>query len=81
MDMKKVMQSTLGAAEVTGGVALKLAELGLSVSEVIFSGAKSLANEFIKAPDLKIGESMLGGFKKHTGKLANKLISKGKGRL
>jgi len=81
MDKAKVLQNARGAAELSAGVILKLTEMGLSVSEVIFSGAKNLTNSFVKGPDLKIGESILGDIKKHTGKVADKLIKKGKGRF
>ena len=79
MDKEKVIKSALGGGVIAIGVSLKLAEYGLHISQVLLSGAKNLANEFVKAPDLKIGESLLGDLKKGTGKLADKIIQKGKG--
>ncbi len=75
----KTVKIVAGGVVLGTGVCLRLAEMGLSVSEVILSGAKNLANEFVKAPDLKIGESILSDIKKQTGKYASKLIARGKG--
>ncbi len=78
MDIKKVMQSTLGAAEVTGGVALKLAELGFTAVDTVFCGALS---PFVKESDMKIGRSFLSGIAKGSGQLGEILKKDGKGRL
>ena len=86
MDKVKVKKAAVKTAKVTAGgvvlsagVCLKLTDMGLSVSEVIFSGAKNLTNEFAQAPDLKIGESILISMQKQSGKYASKLIARGKG--
>ena len=81
IDKAKILKGAVGTMELSAGVVLKLAEFGLSASEVVLSGAKNLANSFVKGPDLKIGESILGDIKKHTGKFADKLIKKGRGRF
>lgn len=81
MDKVKIIKGAVGTVELSAGVLLRLAELGLSVSEVVLSGAKNLANSFVKGPDLNIGSSMLNDLKKQTEKLAGKLIQKGKGRF
>lgn len=79
MDKGKVVKVATGSVMLGAGVCLRLAEMDLSVSEVILSGAKNLTNEFVQAPDLKIGETLLVDIKKETGKYAKKLIAKGRG--
>ena len=79
MDMKKVLKNTLGAAEMTGGVALKLAELGLKAVDTVFCGMLSVA---VKESDMKMGRSLLlDVIAKPLGKKGQKLINKGEGRL
>lgn len=78
MDTSKVIKGMGGAAALSAGVVCKLASLGLSVSEVVLCGAKNLANEFVKAPDLHLGDSLLNDVKKGTDKLSQKLFKKAK---
>ena len=79
--LSRVEKATVGGAYLGAGVALKLAEFGLQVGEVVAGGAKNLANQFVNAPDLKIAETALTALKdieKQTGKAAAWLIKKGK---
>ena len=78
MDTKKIIKNASGVVALSAGVVCKLAELGLSVSEVVLCGAKNLANEFVKAPDLHIGDSLLKDAQKGTQKLSQKLFKKAK---
>lgn len=78
MDSSKVIKGIGGAVALSAGVACKLASLGLSVSEVVLCGAKNLANEFVKAPDLRIGDSLLNDAKKGTDKLSKRFFKKAK---
>jgi len=78
MDTSKVIKGVGGTVVLSAGVVCKLASLGLSVSEVVLCGAKNLANEFVKAPDLHIGDSLLNNAKKSTNKLSQKLFKKAK---
>ncbi len=75
--LKRVAKSAIGGAYLGAGVAMKLAEFGLSASEVVLGGAKNLANQFVKGPDLNIGEQLLKDVKKQTAKLSAFLIKKG----
>ena len=81
MDKEKIGSMAVGTVVLSAGVVLKLAVLGLTVSEFVLSGAKNLADSFVKGPDLNIGSSMLKGIKNQTGKIADKLIQNGKGRF
>ncbi|MBR2300134.1 MAG: hypothetical protein IJ870_06150 [Alphaproteobacteria bacterium] len=78
MDMKKVMQNTIGTFEITTGVALKLAEFGLTAVDTVFCGVLS---PFVKESDMKIGRSFLSGIAKKGGQFGEKLKKDGKGRL
>lgn len=73
---KKIVKATAGTVIFSAGVACKLAELDLSVSEVVLCGAKNLANEFVKAPELYIGDSPLSKAQKATNKFSQRLLKK-----
>lgn len=80
-DIKKNARKMTGGAVYTVGVAAKLAEWGFSVSEVsdvVFNGAKNLANSFVKAPELGIGKSLLDGGKKLSANVSNKMLEAGR---
>lgn len=76
--LQRVEKAAIGGAFVGAGVSLKLAQFGLSVGQVVASGAKNLANEFVKAPDINIAEPVLKDIEKQTGKAAAWLIKQGK---
>lgn len=78
MDTSKVIKGVGGTVALSAGVVCKLASLGLSVSEVVLCGAKNLANEFVKTPDLHIGDSLINDAKKGTDKLSQKFFKKAK---
>ncbi|MBO4284784.1 MAG: hypothetical protein J5895_00950 [Alphaproteobacteria bacterium] len=75
---QRVEKAAVGGAYLGAGVSLKLAEFGLSAGQVVASGAKNLADEFVKAPDIKVAEPVLNDVKKATGKAAAWLIKQGK---
>ena len=78
MDKVKLAKKALGCTVLGLGVAAKLARWGLSASEVVLNGAVNLANEFVKAPKLGIGEALFGTLKKGVGTLEKNLITRGK---
>ena len=76
--LQRAEKATVGGAFLGMGVSLKLAEFGLHAGEVLASGAKNLANQFVSAPDIKIAEEVLKDVEKHTAKVGNWFIQKGK---
>ena len=75
--LQRTGKATVGGVYLGVGVTLKLTEFGLSAGQVLASGAKNLANEFVKGPDIKIAEPVLKDVEKYTGKAAAWLIKKG----
>lgn len=78
MDKDKFSKKVVGHAVLSVGVVLKLAQWGLSASEVVLNGAENLADSFVKAPKLGIGKSLLKTTRQSTEKISNQLIAKGK---
>ncbi len=79
MEVKKVIKKGAGGVLISAGCALKLAEWGLSASEIVLNGAKNMADSFVKAPELGIGKSAFDGVKKGVSGLSKKIIRMGKG--
>lgn len=75
--LQRFERSATGGALIGAGVSLKLAQFGLSAAQVVASGAKNLANEFVKAPDGNIVEPVLKDVEKQAGKAAAWLIKQG----
>lgn len=78
MNKEQIAKTAVGGALVGVGYGFKLAKWGLSVSEVVFNGAKNLTNSFVKAPELGIGNALFKGLQQQTGKIADTLIKAGK---
>lgn len=79
MEVKKVIKKGAGGVLISAGCALKLAEWGLSASEIVLNGAKNMADSFVKAPELGIGKLAFDGVKKGVSGLSKKIIRMGKG--
>lgn len=77
-DIKNTARKMTGGAVYTVGVAAKLTEWGFTVGEVVFNGAKNLANSFVKAPELGIGKALFDGGKKLTANLSKKMLQTGR---
>lgn len=75
---KKIFKKTAGTIVFGFGVASKLAELGLNVSEVVICGFKSLSQEFTKASDFHTGDFLQSNAKKGTKKLSQMFFKKAK---
>ena len=75
MDKRKAVRITAGVVVLGAGVVARLAVLGLSVSEVVLCGAKNLASEFVKGPNIVKGESIVTRVKEGTQKEAVKLMN------
>lgn len=81
MTMNKIEKGAVGGTILATGIFLKIAELGMSVAEVVLNGAENLADHFVKAPKIGIGKSLFGSLKSYTGKASVRLIKDGKGIL
>ena len=79
MEAKKITKKAVGGVLIGAGYALKLAEWGLNVSEVVLNGAKNMADSFVKAPELGVGKAAFDGVKKGVSGLSKNLIKTGKG--
>ncbi len=79
MDTKKLAKSAAGGVAIGFGVAAKLSELGLSVTDVVLGGAVNLANSFVPSNSSKnFGSTVLSKLTKGAKVLSAKSISKGK---
>jgi len=74
----KMIKQAVGTTALSLGITCKLAELDLSIAEVVFCGATALSNEFVKTSDINIGDSILKEVPKGAHKLSKKLIKKAK---
>ena len=82
MTVEKAVEVAAGGAMVSLGVAAKVADLGLTVAEIVPCGmVNTLTNQFVNAPDLKIGEPLLKEAHKGVKKASSKLLKEGKGLL
>lgn len=77
-DMKKCVKGAAGGVLISAGVIAKLADWGLSASEVVLNGAANLADSFVKAPKLGIGKSLFGAMHKGVSKVSDICLKKGK---
>lgn len=78
MEGRKVTQKIAGGVLISVGCACKLAEWGLSASEVVFNGAENMTNSFVKAPEFGIGKAAFGAVEKSVSVLSKTFIEKGK---
>jgi len=79
MEAKKVIKSVAGGALIGAGNAGKLSAWGLSIAEIVPCGAKNLDNQFVNAPDIKVGETLYHEGQKALEKVSDILIKEGKG--
>lgn len=79
METKKVLKKSAGGLLISAGCLLKLADWGLSASEVVLNGGKNMADSFAKAPELGIGSSLFKATHKGIQTLGAYALKKGKG--
>lgn len=79
--MKFEPKKVAGGVVYSVGVAVTLADWGLSAVEVVFNGAVNVANSFVNAPKLGIGDAMLKATHSGLKTVSKSLQNYGKGLM